>query len=163
MVTDTIRTKRAVRHFTDEAVPEAVIRQILDAGRRAQSSKNVQPWRFILILNRETLRRLAECGQYAGHVAGANFAVALAGEPGYDFDLGQAAAYMQLAAWEHGVGSCLASMWESEKARAILGVPAEKALDIVISFGYPAKEAAPARKGGRKPLAEVVLEEKWSE
>jgi nitroreductase len=161
MVYDVIRSKRAVRNFTGEEVSEAVIRRILDAGRRAQSSKNDQPWHFILIRDRDTLRRLSECGQYAGHLAGARFAIALAGEPGYDFDLGQAAAYMQLAAWEHGVGSCLASMWEPDKARAILGVPGDKALDIVISFGYPAGEAGPPRKGGRKPLAEVVLEEQW--
>jgi nitroreductase len=161
MVYDVIRSKRAVRKFTGEEVPEAVIRQILDAGRRAQSSKNDQPWHFILIRNRDTLRRLSECGQYAGHLAGAKFAIALAGEPGYDFDLGQAAAYMQLAAWEQGVGSCLASMWEMDKARAILDVPADKVLDIVISFGYPAEEPQPPKKGGRKPLAEVVLEERW--
>jgi nitroreductase len=163
MIYDVIRSKRAVRKFTGEEAPEAVIRQILDAGRRAQSSKNDQPWHFILIRDRDTLRRLSECGQYAGHLAGAQFAIALAGEPGYDFDLGQAAAYMQLAAWEQGVGSCLASMWEPDKARAILGVPADKALDIVISFGYPAEEAGPPRKGGRKTLAEVVLEERWQE
>ncbi|MCQ3936318.1 MAG: nitroreductase [Chloroflexi bacterium] len=161
MVFDLIRTKRAVRKFTDENVPQEIIRRILDAGRRAQSSKNDQPWHFILIHDRETLNQLSKCGRYAGHLAGAKFGVALVSEPNYDFDLGQAAAYMQLTAWEHGVGSCLAAMWEPEKAKAILGVPDGKSMDIVISFGYPAEPPAPLKKGGRRPLEDVVRHEKW--
>jgi nitroreductase len=160
MVLDLIRTKRAVREFTDEDVPEEIVQEILEAGRLAQSSKNDQPWHFILIRNRETLRQLSLCGRYAGHLAGANFAVALVIQPGYDFDLGQAAACMQLAAWDRGVASCIASMWEPDKARAILGVPAEKQFDTVISFGYPAKRPGKIRE--RRPLDEIVRLEKWA-
>src|SRR6266404_8972598 len=70
-VSELIRTKRAVRQFTDEPLSDEAIRSILDAGRRAQSSKNTQPWHFIAIRDRATLRELAECGVYAGHLAGA--------------------------------------------------------------------------------------------
>lgn len=159
MVLDLIRTKRAVREFTSQPVPEDIIQEILEAGRLAQSSKNDQPWHFVLIRQLETLRQLSQCGKYAGHLAGANFAVALVIEPGYDFDLGQAAAYMQLAAWERGVASCIASMWEPERAKAILGIPADKQFDTAISFGYPAKR--PAKIKDRRPLEEVVRVEKW--
>ena len=156
---DLIRTKRAVREFTSEPVPEDIIQDILEAGRLAQSSKNDQPWHFILIRQRETLRQLSECGKYAGHLARANFAVALVVQPGYDFDLGQAAAYMQLAAWERGVASCIASMWEPDKAKTILGIPADKQFDTAISFGFPAKK--PGRIKDRRPLENVVRVEKW--
>jgi nitroreductase len=159
MVLNLIRTKRAVREFAGEPVPEDIIHEILEAGRLAQSSKNDQPWHFILIHDRETLRQLSLCGRYAGHLAGANFVVALVSEPGYDFDMGQAAAYMQLAAWERGVGSCLASIWEPDKAKAILGIPADKQFDIAISFGYPAKK--PGKIRDRRPLEEVVRVETW--
>jgi nitroreductase len=80
------------------------------------------------------------------------------------FDAGQAAAYMQLAAWELGVGSCLASIYEPDKAIQILGYPADWQVRICISFGYPLDEgmltAAP-KKGGRKALDEMVHWEKW--
>jgi nitroreductase len=80
------------------------------------------------------------------------------------FDAGQAAAYMQLAAWELGVGSCLASIYSPEEARRLLGFPGEWHLRIAISFGYPqdaqALSATP-RKGGRKPFDESVHWEKW--
>ena len=160
-VLEAIRTKRATRQFADRPVPDDQIRQIVDAGRRSQSSKNDQPWTFVVVRDRETLRRLSECGKYAGHLAGAAFGVAIAAQPGYEFDQGQAAAYLQLAAWEFGVGSCIASIYEPEKARAILGVPDGLDLNTAISFGYPAQPPAAPRPGGRKPLDEVVRWERW--
>lgn len=63
-----------------------------------------------------------------------------------------------------GIGSCIASIYEPERARAILGFPPEWHLRIALSFGYPADEeklSAAPRKGGRRPLEEVVHWEKW--
>ena len=168
-VSDAIRTKHAVRQFTDRPVPDEVIQAILDAGRRAQSSKNTQPWNFVVVRERGTLQGLSKCGMWAGHLAGAAFAVALispdpAAKWQVAFDLGQAASYMQLAAWELGVASCLASIYELETARYILGVPADMHFTVAISFGYPAADQtrpAVVKQGGRRPLTEVVHWEKW--
>lgn len=164
-VSELIRTKRAVRQFTDEPLPEEAICSILNAGRRAQSSKNTQPWHFIAIRDRASLRQLAECGAYAGHLAGASLAVALVSSTADAFDLGQAAAYMQLAAWDLGIGSCIASMWEPDKAKAILGVPEDLHFDVAISFGYPLpsrEQSSAPRPNGRKTFDEVVFWERWS-
>src|SRR5438270_2690831 len=163
-VSELIRTKRAVRQFTDEPLSEEAIRSILNAGRRAQSSKNTQPWHFIAIRDRATLQQLAECGAYAGHLAGAAFAVAFISSTAEGFDLGQAAAYMQLAAWELGIGSCIASMWEPEKARAVLGVPDDLHFDVAISFGYPLpshEQPSAPKSSGRRSFDEVVFWERW--
>lgn len=167
-VLEAIQSKHATREFRQDPVPEEVIRTVLEAGRRAQSSKNEQPWQFVLIRERETLRRLGERGRYAGHLAGAAFAVALVAPRAHNagmvsFDLGQAAAYMQLAAWDSGVGSCLAAMWEPEKAKAILGVPEDYDFDIALSFGYPAKadQRVAGVSRGRHPLGEIVHQERW--
>ena len=81
-VSQAIHTKRAVRLFTDQPVPNDVIQQILDAGRRSQSSKNTQPWGFVAIRSRDTLVALSKMGDFAGHLAGANFAVLLVGDQG---------------------------------------------------------------------------------
>ena len=160
-VLDAIGTKRAVRQFTDQPVPDDVIRAILNAGRRAQSSKNDQPWHFIVIRDRNTLKQLAECGKYARHLAGAAFAVAILSSTDWAFDIGQAAAHMQLAAWELGVSSCIASIWEPERARAVLGVPPDKFFEIAISFGYAAETPASARPSGRRSFEDVVRWERW--
>jgi nitroreductase len=80
------------------------------------------------------------------------------------FDAGQAAAYMQLEAWERGVGSCPASIYMPEIARQILGFPGEWHLRVVLSFGYPLDEGkltAPPQKGGRRSLDDIVHREKW--
>ena len=168
-VSEAIRMKRAVRKFQDKPLPEKIIHAILNAGRRSQSSKNTQPWQFIAIQDKTILKALSECGTWAGHLAGAALGVAiLTPNPSEKFqilfDAGQAAAYMQLAAWELGVGSVPASIYEPEKAREILGFPPEWHLRIALSFGYPADEnvltAAP-QKGGRRELEEVVHWERW--
>ncbi len=168
-VSDAIRTKRAIRKFQDKLLPDEIVHAILNAGRRSQSSKNEQAWRFIAIRDKSILKALSETGTYAGHLAGAALGVAIL-SPNPEgkfqdlFDVGQAAAYMQLGAWELGVGSCLASIYEPDKARAILRFPPEWHLRIALSFGYPLDEekltAAP-KKGGRLPLEEIVHWDRW--
>ena len=168
-VSDAIRTKRAVRKFQERALPEDIVTTILNAGRRSQSSKNEQTWQFIAIKDKTILKALSECGTWAGHLAGAALGVAIL-TPDPDakfqimFDAGQAAAFMQLAAWELGVGSVPASIYEAEKARAILGFPAEWHLRVALSFGYPLDEeklSAAPKLGGRRTLEDVVHWDKW--
>ena len=168
-VSDAIRTKRAVREFSTQPLPTQVVRAILNAGRRSQSSKNTQPWQFIAIQERGMLAEVAKLGTYAGHLAGAALGVALL-SPYPDekfqtlFDIGQASAYMQLAAWELGVGSCIASVYETEKAHEVLGFPAEWQLRIALSFGYPldpAKLTQPNKPGGRRRMDEIVHWDRW--
>jgi nitroreductase len=160
-VAEAIRRKRAVRAYTPDAVPEAVMDAILNAGRCAQSSKNTQPWTFILVTEREQLRRLSTAGKFAAHLPAAAFVVVLVAPAGTEFDLGQAAAYMQLAATAHGVGSCITTLHDEAAARAILGVPDELTCRWSIAFGYPAEPQAPLKAGGRKPLDEVVRRERY--
>lgn len=168
-VSEAIRYKRAVRQFKDEPLPEELIHAILNAGRRAQSSKNTQPWHFIAMREKATLQALSACGPWAGHLAGAALGVALVSEDPNQrfqilFDLGQAAAYMQLAAWELGVGSCPATIYEPDKARQVLAFPPELHLRFALSFGYPLEGerlTAPPVKGGRRSFDEAVHWEKW--
>jgi nitroreductase len=168
-VSEAIRLKRAVRQFTDQPLPESSIHAILNAGRRAQSSKNSQPWNFIAITDKNILKSLSECGTYAGHLAGAALGVALIHpDPGEKFqlmfDIGQAAAYMQLASLELGIASCLASIYDPAKAREILAFPDNMLLRIAISFGYPQDVnllTQPPKPGGRRMLSELVHWNKW--
>jgi nitroreductase len=168
-VIDAIRTKRATRLFTEQPLPEEAVSTILNAGRRAQSSKNSQPWNFVAVRNWAALKALAECGTYAQHLAGAALAVVIvtvdpAQRWSIMFDCGQSAAYMQLAAWELGIGSCLGTIYEADKARALMGVPGDQHINVAISFGYPAPDQQRpdvVKRGGRRPLEAVVHWEKW--
>ena len=167
-----IRTKRMVRRFEPRPLAPEHLTRIVDAGRRAGSSKNQQRWDFLVVEDRDRLRRLSEVGPYAGHVAGAAAAVALvtpdpraAGASlSLAWDAGLAAENMMLAAWELGVGSCPATVYEQAVARDALGFPEDRFCGWILSFGYPADPddlARPPKRGGRKLLDEVVHRERW--
>jgi nitroreductase len=168
-VIEAIRTRRVVRQFKPLPLPEEAVEKILNAGRRAPSAKNMQPWSFIAITNRQTLQALSQLGVYAGHLAGAALGIAILTPPpemrwSVLFDAGQAAAYLQLAAWDLGIGSCPATIYEPEKARQFLGYPPDQHLHVVLSFGYPQDESlltAPPRKGARRSFANTVHWQKW--
>lgn len=168
-VADAVRTKRAVRQFQETPLSEEAVRTILNAGRRAQSAKNMQAWHFIAIQDRARLRALSTLGTWAGHLAGAALGVVLVTPPpevrfSIMFDAGQAAAYMQLVAWEMGIGSCLATIYEIDACRALLGFPADMEARIALSFGFPRDTAVltqPPQMGGRRQFDEVVHMETW--
>lgn len=171
-VHDAVHDKRAVREFAPRPLAEADLEAILEAGRRAHSAKNRQRWAFIVVRDPERLKALSAAGPWAGHVAGAAAAVALVTPdprvPGASlsitWDLGGAAAQMMLVAWELGVGSCPATVYEAELVRGILGYPEDMHCEFILSFGYPADPAVlvrPNRPGGRKAVDDVVHEERW--
>jgi nitroreductase len=171
-VWDAVRTRRAIRVFAERPLEPAELDRILRAGRRAGSSKNLQRWDFIVVRDRATLAGLARAGPWAGHLAGAAVAIALvtpdpsaADAPlSVMFDLGQAAENMMLVAWELGIGSVPATIYEHEMARRILGYPDDHHCEYVLSFGYPADPAAltaPPRPGGRRPLESMIHQERW--
>jgi nitroreductase len=71
---------------------------------------------------------------------------------------------MVLAAWELGIGSVPATVYEHDRARALLGYPDDWHCEYILSFGYPADPdvlAAPKRPGGRRALADLHHEERW--
>jgi nitroreductase len=167
-----VSSRRVVRTFTDQPLSAARIERILEAGRRANSSKNRQRWSFIVCRDPARLRALSTLGPSAGHIAGASVAIALvtpdprdpANPPSVMFDLGQAAAAMMLVAWELGIGSVPATVYEHERARELLGYPSDQQCEFLISFGFPADPTdltRPPRTAGRRDLAELVHEEAW--
>ena len=162
MALEAINNFRAVRKFTDQPVPDDVLGEILNAGRRSQSAKNTQPWQFIVVRDRDQLKRISECGDYAQHVAGATFAVVIVAPQNTEYDQGHTTAYMMLAVRELGVGSCIATLHHEDKGHEVLGVPVDLSCRYAISFGYPADDQdRPLRRGGRQPLDDLLHFDKW--
>lgn len=169
---DAIATKRVVRRFADRPLPADDLVRILNAGRRAASSKNLQRWHFIVCRDRAHLEELSAVGPWAGHIAGAAVAVALVTPDPQEadaplsvmFDLGMAAGNMMLAAWELGIGSCPATVYEHDLARRLLRYPEDHHCEYLISFGFPADTAdlaRPNKAGGRVALTDIVHDEVW--
>lgn len=128
-VSDAVRLKRAVRDFSDVQLPDEVVTAILDAGRRSQSGGNSQPWHFVAVRDREIMSALSKCGQWAGHLADAMLGIVIVTPPdpnGWNkFDAGQAAACSQLTAWELGIGSCIAGLFDAKASQELLGSPGD--------------------------------------
>jgi nitroreductase len=165
---DAITSRRNVRSFTDRPIPAEDLDQILEAGRRSPSSQNWQPWNFILVTDREQLRKLATVWRGAGHVAGsAATIVVIAPADDNEFrraqlDLGQAIMSMTLAAADLGVGSCHAGVENVALARELLGFPEDRDWAFLISLGYPAdRPLKPIRNPDRRPFSDVVHYGRW--
>jgi nitroreductase len=154
------------RGFADRPIPEDVERRILDAGRLAGSGSNRQPWRFVVVVDRELRERLAETVFAPSNVLGAPLVVALVSRSGElpAFDAGRATQNMFLAAWNEGVVSVPNGMPDPGETGELLGLGEGERPLVVLSFGYPSRPRDPESRSAeewsadanRKPLEEVV-------
>lgn len=167
---EAVRSRRAVRAFTDQPISDGDLAQILEAGRRAPSSQNWQPWDFVLVTDRRQLGELATVWRGAAHVATSAATVALIAPMVEDahrreiayFDLGQAAVSMMIAAADLRIGSGHAAVADQNRAREILGHPEDRFCAHLIPLGYPAtRPLFPIRRPNRRPYAEVVHDGRW--
>jgi nitroreductase len=160
-----IASRREARAYDDRPIPDEVVRRILDAGRLSGSAGNQQPWRFVLVSG-EAQAALADVVSEPGNVRGAALVVALlvGGKGPISFDAGRCAQNMLLAAWNEGVGGSPNGVADRDAANAVVRVPEDQSIAIVLSFGYPARprdpESRSAEEGSaqarRKPLDELV-------
>jgi nitroreductase len=154
---------RAIRSYQNRPLAREDLDAILDAARWTGSSKNRQNWSFVVVTDRDRLEELAEAGDFTDPVRASAATIVIVQEPeGYEFDSGRAAQNMMLAARAVGVASCPITLQREDEARRTLGVPADRRTRYAVALGYPSDSAAPARRGGRKPLDAVVHHEKYS-
>lgn len=166
-VFECIRRRRTVREFKPDPVPEAVVYKILQAGRWSPSSSNTQPWHFVVVQDRATLRRLGEIATQGSFIADAPLAIAtvMDGATRPQLDAGRALQQMELVAWSEGMGTCFVGVRSEEQQNAVkelLGIPPEMELITVMPYGY---RAPGSRRQGtpRKPLAEMAHRERFGE
>jgi nitroreductase len=167
---DALFARRNVRSYQDRAIPPEDLDRVLEAGRRAPSANNRQPWDFIVVRERERLEELSRVWQGARHVAASAATVAAVMPVTQDprrhdlneFDLGQASLQMMVAAADLGIGSSHAAVGDQDLARRLLGFPEDHRLAYLLAFGYPAdRPLRPIRRPDRRPFAEVVHRERW--
>jgi nitroreductase len=171
-VIEFLRSLRSVRRFTEQPVPQEAVDDLLTVARWSGSAKNVQPWQFIVVRDRETLQELGALPGYVTHLAHAPLVIVLVmdGDPSAvqqeTFDEGILSQRIQLAAQAHGLGSSIGWFHGEgrDKAKDILGVPRDRLLRTALSIGYEDPGAEGGRmhpEQARKPLAELVHQERW--
>ena len=156
-VFEAVRTVLAVRSYQDKAVPPDTVRRIVEAGRLTGSGMNRQPWHFIVVESRDTIRRLGGLAKNGPYIAQAPLAVVMAIEQ-TTFSVSDASRAIQsmiLTAWSEGIGSNWVGFGGLTDVRSLLGIPDELEVLAIIPFGYPARAIGKGKKG-RKPLSQVA-------
>ena len=161
-VFDAVRTLLAVRRYQDRPVPEQVIRRVLEAGRLSASGMNSQPWHFVVVQDRDTLRQLGTLVRSGPYIAQAALAIVVAIDrtPYAVSDASRAIQSMLLTAWSDGVGGNWTGFVPMEGVGSFLGIPAELDVLAVLPLGYPAEAVGRGQKS-RKPLDEIAHRERW--
>jgi nitroreductase len=161
---EAIRTLLAVRRYLERPVPEAIVRKIVEAGRLTGSAMNLQPWQFVVVQDRDTLRRLGALARSGPYIAEAPLAIVVAVErSGYAVsDASRAIQSMLLVAWSEGVGSNWVGFGGLEEVNALLGIPARLDVLAILPFGYPAARIGRGTKD-RKPARAIAHRERFGQ
>lgn len=166
-VMEAIIGRKSIRSFLERPVEDEKLNAVLDAGRLAPSARNLQDWRFIVVRDPATRKRLAEAArnqEFVGQApvviaaCGTSDMVMTCGQPAYALDVAIAVDHMTLAAVAEGLGTCWIGAFYEDKVKQILGVPEHVRVVALLPIGYPAQAPRPTP---RKKLDEVVAYERW--
>lgn len=165
-----LRRLRAIRSFSAESVEDGVLEDILSVARWSGSSRNAQPWAFVVVQRQATRDALAALSASARHVQAAPVAILVAMPEELPvtsaYDEGRVAERILLAAAAHGLGAAIGWFGKESRpeVRRLLGLPDDRFVRTAISIGHPAAGAERARSApgeARRPLAELVHRERW--
>lgn len=163
-VFDAVRTVLALRNYQDKPVPSMIIQKIVEAGRLTGSSMNLQPWQFIVIEDRDTLRQLGSIARTGPYIAQATVAIVVVIEKTrYSVsDASRAIQSMILTAWSEGIGSNWVGFLGLSKVNSLLGIPDDLEVLAILPLGYPTQDIGKGKKQ-RKALSEVAHRERYGQ
>ena len=159
-VYDCMRTRRTVRDFKPDPIPEDVLHKILQVARWSPTSSNAQPWHFVVVDDAGILKQLGTIATQGSFIGDAPLAIAIVMEAAFrpGLDAGRAIQQMELLAWSEGLGTCFVGFRDPSQAvqvKELLGIPEDFELVTVLPFGYridrPKGQGVP-----RKPMSEIA-------
>ncbi len=160
-----IISKRDLRHYTDEAIPDDVLARVLQAARMAGSAKNEEPNRLIVFRDQAVKEALAEAGDYSSWIGTAAAVIGVTAPLASlrMFDIGRMAQNMMLAAHAQGLGSCPVTLQHQDIARSVAGLPEDVDMTMVVTLGWPTADAPESPlKRTRVALEDLVKYDRWN-
>jgi len=166
---DVVKTRRSIRSYRADTVPQASLERVLEAARVAPSGSNRQPWRFYVVKDEGRRRRVAEACRGQMWVAEAPIVIVAVGwnipfnrggymgEMGFIMDVSIAFTHLVLAARAEGLGTCWIGDFDESRVKAALGLPMDPRVVAFTPLGYPDKQGFTAN-ANRKPLDEITEE-----
>lgn len=164
-----IATRKSVRSYQDRDIPGETLTRVLEAARLAPSASNRQEWRFVVVRDASTRKRLAEASSRQRFVGEAPVVIVCCAEtdgrlmecglPCFSIDLAIAIDHITLCAAAEGLGTCWIGAFNEGQVKQVLGIPPEIRVVAVLPVGYP-KDPAPVEKS-RLPMTRIVKYESW--
>lgn len=162
-VISAIKGRRSIRRFKEVPVPADKLNEVLEAGRVAPSAGNRQPWKFVVVTDEETRKKLVPLARNQEFVGQAGAViVACAPDPSLKWhmvDVAIAVDHMTLAAHALGLGTCWIGAFEPDEVRQLLGIPEHVKVVALLPLGIPDMEGIPRP---RKPADEVFVFNRWA-
>lgn len=169
---EVIKTRRSIRSYRSDPIPDEVLMRVLNAARIAPSGSNRQPWKFIIVKDENLRKRVAQACHNQMFIAEAPVIIVACGynihynRGGYMGDLSMlvdvsiAFTHLILAARAEGLGTCWIGSFDNEEVKKILRVPKDVDVVAITPLGYP-KDDGFGEPGPRKPLSEIVSINKY--
>lgn len=169
-VLDIMKSRRSVRKYKNKAIPEGTLNKVLEAARIAPSGKNFQPWKFIIVQDREKKEELAVASRNQSFIAQAPVVIVACGFPeksyqyqgnymkSWSIDVSIAVDHLMLMAWEEGLGTCWIGAFREDEVKQVLSIPDEVRVLALTPLGYPDEEP---KDRGRKELGEIISYDKY--
>ncbi|MEF9921228.1 MAG: nitroreductase family protein [Erysipelotrichaceae bacterium] len=167
LVKEAIETRRSIREFTNQAIDDAVLNEVLDAGRLAPSASNRQRWKFIVVEDQGLKDALVPACANQSFIAKGQAIIVVCGDQGKTMRCGQqintidcsiALSFMMLQAWELKLGMCWIGAFYEDQVRSVLGIPEDYEIVALSPIGYPVKEM-PSHNS--LTLDKVVVKNHW--
>ncbi len=168
-VMDAIKTRKSVRAYLAQPIEDEKLDAVLEAARLAPSAANLQEWRFVIVREPETRKKLAAVAGGQAFVAEAPVVIVACAEKGGEFmrwgkpcyptDVAIALDHLSLAAVDQGLGSCWIGLFDDKKVKEVLRIPDEIRVEALMLLGYPADPSINAKN--RLPLDRIVKYEHW--
>ena len=163
-----ISQRCSVRAYKSNDVEEDKVKKILEAARLSPSASNRQDWKFIVVKNKETRKKLSGAAFGQSFISEAPVvivacgtepkAMLACGQPTHSVDVSIACAYMILQAYELGLGTCWIGAFNEDETKKILNVPEHVRVVAMNPLGYPNQPPSPK---SRKTLDQIVCYEKY--
>jgi len=164
---DTIRRRYSCRAYQERPIEKEKLDILFEAARLAPSAKNTQDWRFVVVIDKETKRQVAETTNRPDVFEKAGVIIAACSNSDYVMRCGQAIGpidiaialeHIALQATELGLATCWIGSFYTEKVRTILGIPDDIAIIELMTVGYPADSP---KQPSRDPIEKIVCYDKW--
>lgn len=167
MVLEAIQKRKSIRSYLDKEIPQDVLLEVLEAARKAPSASNRQPWKFIIVQDKELKQQIMQASMLRNNlqpfIAEASVIIAGCatnishimpnGVYSYPVDLAIALDHISLQAADLGLGTCWIGAFDQEKVKKILHIPDNVKVVCLMTLGYPAKQVSEKR---RKSLEEII-------